>query len=117
MANDTLTFTEGDKEITLVMYSGITNKLMNCADLTRFENMVINPEVQDQWVDIMLTEYDDSGKKKGYVFPPFKLSNSNRGKLIAWGLEHVADFLLEILGEVKKLDKKVTESSSAIVTG
>lgn len=117
MANDTLIFIENDKEYTLTMFSGITNLLLSYIDLNSVEEVLTNPELQTKWVSTMLSEYDDSGKVKGFVYSPFKLSNENRVKLISWGFEHITDFLLNTGKSLRKNEEKITKSSEVIANG
>lgn len=117
MANDTITFSEGDKEITLVMYSGITNKLMSCVNLDDLGSVINDPELHNMWIDIMLSDYSDNGDKKGYKFPPFKLSNANRTLLISWGVDNIVDFLLETNKSFAKTGERIVKSSNVTEIG
>ncbi len=101
------------KEVTIIMYSGITNKLIPFM-LSEEESakIVIDPKMQDKFLEIMLSKYDEQGNATGYIVHPFMLSNKMREDLLVWGVEHVTDFLLGMTEKLGKMSGKVKNSEA-----
>lgn len=119
MAKDTYTFIENEQEYTIVLYSGITNKLLNVmGGIMNVDLLLTDDDLQEKFIKVLLTKFDDEGNSVGYIFPPFKLSNENRASLITWGYENVTDFLLEIakksVEQVKKMAKTKKDLEASV---
>lgn len=118
MANDIFTFVEEEKEYTIVMFSGLTNKIIkDIGGIQNLDMVVVDAEAQDKIVKTLLTSYDEQGKEKEIIFSPFRLSNQNRANLINWGYEHITDFLLETAQQTTKQNEKVKKILEALKAG
>lgn len=106
MANleDTYTFKSGEKEITITMYSGLLRKLVGVSNmLTQPEEFLLNMDVQEKFVDLLLTEFDDHGKAVGKYAEQFSLPTQTIEELTVWGYNHCLNFTLSTSGKLKKM--------------
>lgn len=101
---DVYTFKVGEKEITIVMYAGLLRKLITVSKmLTDPEAFVTDMEVQEKFVDLLLTEFDEKGKEVGKFADAFMLPTETIEDLTVWGYNHCLNFTLNTSGKLKKM--------------
>ena len=109
--SDTYTFKNGEEEITIVMYSGLLRKLIAASRmLTSPEEFMTNMEVQETFIDLLLTDFDEKGKEKGKLAQAFKLSPEIVEDLMVWGYNHCLNFTLSTTTKLKAMMDKTAEN-------
>lgn len=94
MTNETLSDTITINNINITMYAGVIEKLsevMNGFD--GLDLIAADIKLQNNFVKILLTKYDDDGNPNGCYLNAFKLSPDEFNKVLSWGLEHYTVFI------------------------
>ncbi len=120
--NDTYTFKVGENEVTITMYAGLLRKLITVSKmLTEPDAFMLDMEVQEKFVDLLLTEYDERGKEKGKFADAFMLPSETVEDLMVWGYNHCLNFTVNTSARLKemmeKTAKKLTTDSQHTVAG
>lgn len=113
--SDTYTFKNGEEEITIVMYSGLLRKLVTVSSLlTSPEEFMTNMEVQDKFIDLLLTKFDEKGNAVGKLAEPFSLPSKTVEDLMVWGYDHCLNFTLSSSTKLKNLVDRTTKDLAKI---
>lgn len=108
--SDTYTFKQGDKEIVVTMYAGLLRKLVAVSSLlTSPEEFMVNMEVQEKFLDLLLTKFDEKGNSVGRLAEPFSLSREISEDLMVWGYDHCLNFTLSSNTKLKNLVDRTTK--------
>lgn len=108
--SDVHTFKVGEKEVQVVMYSGLLRKLINVSKmLTEPEAFLTDMSVQEKFIDLLLTSFDEHGKEVGKLAEAFTLPTDVVEDLMVWGYDHCLNFTLSTSGKLKKLMDSATE--------
>ena len=117
--NDTLTFTENGKEITITMYAGILGKIGRAiGGPEALDKIAYDTELQEKLVETVLTKYDPNGNPCGTYTSLFNLSVDNFSNILSWGVEHYSLFIVKssrnMLEKMSKLQKEITEAEKTL---
>lgn len=93
MTSDIFEFKVENKDVQVVMLGGILNKVISkIGSVEGIESMVTNPEIQSEVLEIVLSEYDDTGKVLGKKCSSFNLPVEVQADIISWVGCHVVNF-------------------------
>lgn len=107
---DTYTLKCGDKEVTITMYAGLLRKLVSVSKmLIEPEQFLLDMEVQEKFVDLLLTKFDEHGKEIGKYANQFTLSTEDVESLMIWGYNHCLNFTVNTSGKLKKMMDETAE--------
>ena len=119
MTNETLSDTITINNINITMYAGVIEKLsevMNGFD--GLDLIAADIKLQNNFVKVLLTKYDEEGNPDGYYLNPFKLSPDDFAKLLAWGLEHYMVFISKssvmTVEKLKTLKEKIDNAQKGL---
>lgn len=105
--SDTYTLKIGEKEIEIVMYAGLLRKLIAASKmLIEPDNILLDMETQEKFIDLLLTEYDENGKEKGKYAEAFKLPTEVTEDLLVWGYNHCLNFTVNTSARLKEITEK-----------
>ena len=117
--NDTLTFTENGKEITITMYAGVLGKIGRAiGGPEALDKIAYDTELQEKLVETVLTKYDSNGNPCGTHISLFNLSVDNFSNILSWGVEHYSLFIVKssrnMLEKMSKLQKEIMEAEKTL---
>lgn len=117
--NDTLTFTEDGKEITITMYAGVLSKIGRAiGGPESLDKIAYDTELQEKLVESLLTKYDLNGNPCGVHTSLFNLSVDNFSNILSWGVEHYSLFMVKssrnMLEKMSKLQKEILEAEKTL---
>lgn len=117
--NDTLTFTENGKEITITMYAGVLAKIGRAiGGPEALDKIAYDTELQEKLVETVLTKYDSNGNPCGTYISLFNLSVDNFSNILGWGVEHYSLFIVKssrnMLEKMSKLQKEIMEAEKTL---
>lgn len=108
--SDTYVLKIGEKEVVIVMYSGLLRKLIAASKmLTEPDSFLLDVEVQEKFIDLLLTEYDEHGKEKGKLADAFTLPADVCEDLMVWGYNHCLNFTVNTSTKLKDLMEKTAQ--------
>ena len=77
--------------------------------LTEPEAFLTDMSVQEKFIDLLLTSFDEHGKEVGKLAEAFTLPTDVVEDLMVWGYDHWLNFTLSTSGKLKKLMDSATE--------
>ena len=107
-------FEQNSKEIKIVMTAGLLNKLMqSVGGIRNLDEFMLNPETQENFLKILLQDYDDKGNVKGMKCSLFEIAPSISTELLVWGFDHCANFIQQTATKMKNISDRVMEKLTA----
>jgi hypothetical protein len=112
---DVFSFEQEGKTIELVMYAGLLNKVLSTiGGVDNMDELLIKPDIQNEVLRLVLTEYDDDGNEVGKKAKAFKLTTLQQSDLVSWVMGHCADFFVRISDKMTPLKTEMTQKISGL---
>lgn len=109
--SETFEFKYKDKDVTIVMLSGVRNKLSKICNSngSTLDDLLSDVELQEKFLECLLADYNEKGEIVGKKADIFDLPLDVTEDLLVWGFEHCVNFLTNSALRMKRVAEDIAE--------